>query len=507
MSLLGIDIGTTGCKAAGFSEDGELIAISYREYRQFSLPMGHAELNSSEVLNDIWAVIAEVANKTKHDPIKALSVSSLGEAVVPVTKERHILDNSILCSDIRGEEYIPQLTEQINQEAFYHINPNIPGPNYSLPKLLWIKTNKPDIYKRAYKFLLWADLVIYMLGGDAVTSFSLANRTLLFDIHKQNWSSKLLKLSGIEKEKLPDITASGSCAGVIDTAVAQKLNLPENVKLIVGGHDQCCNALGAGVDQQGKTVCGMGTFECYTPVYNGIPKQTGLFLENGLNMEHHVLPERYVSFLYNQSGSLLKWYRDTFAIADQKLLPAGQDIYDILTTEIPSQPTDLVVLPHFEMTGPPKFIANSCGVILGLKTTTQRGEIFKAIMESTTFYFVEGLEKLKGIGITTKEFIATGGGAKSDTWLQIKSDILGVPFIRLKQTECSLVGAAILAGMAMKSWASYEQAVSLFVQSDKVFDPNQEKHLCYCEKHELYKELYPCLEPYNSNYAKHIKDS
>ena len=132
MSLLGVDIGTTGCKAASFSEDGNLIALAYREYRKISLPTGHAELNSQDVLNDIWGSIGEVAGKTQNDPIKALSVSSLGVAMTPVTEDRKSIGNSILCSDIRGQEYIKKLSEQISQEEIYKVNPNILGPNYSL---------------------------------------------------------------------------------------------------------------------------------------------------------------------------------------------------------------------------------------------------------------------------------------------------------------------------------------------------------------------------------------
>ena len=507
MSLLGIDIGTTGCKAAAFSEYGSLIALGYREYRKTPLKAGHAELNSHDVLNDIWDCINEVAGKTQKDPVTALSISSLGEAMTPVTKDRKIIYNSILCSDIRGDQYIQQLTGQISHKEFYSINPNIPGCNYSLPKLLWIKEHKPDVYDRTYKFLLWSDLVFYMLGGDAVTSYSLANRTLLFDIYKQDWSQKLLDLTGIDREKLPAIAPGGAGAGVINGGMARKLNLPENVKLVLGGHDQCCNALGAGVFQQGKTVCGMGTFECITPVYNSIPKHTDLFLENGLNIEHHVLPDRYVSFLYNQSGCLVKWYRDTFAAADRKLIGQKQDIYDFLITEIPSEPTNLLVLPHFEITGPPEFITDSCGVVAGLKTSTKRGEILKAIMECTTLYFVESLEKLKNIGLETSEFIATGGGAKSDVWLQIKADILGVPFKRLKQPECGLVGAAMIAGMATDTWKTYEQAASYFVRSDAGFEPDEAAHSYYREKYELYKKFCSSLEkitPKISGMSEHM---
>ena len=182
-----------------------------------------------------------------------------------------------------------------------------------------------------------------------------------------------------------------------------------------------------------------------------------------------------------------------------------KDIYDVLVAEIPEGPTGLCVLPHFEMTGPPKFINDSCGVIVGLKTNTTRGEILKAIMESTTFYFVEVLKVLKNMGIEISEFVATGGGAKSDAWLQIKADILGIPFTRLKQTECSLVGAAVIAGLATDVWSSPRQAVSNFVQPEIVFEPDKALSVSYRQRYELYKELYPSFAEYLSRFSEKKK--
>ena len=120
----------------------------------------------------------------------------------------------------------------------------------------------------------------------------------------------------------------------------------------------------------------------------------------------------------------------------------------------PPEPTRLLVLPHFEITGSPHFIADSAGAIVGLRTSTTRGEILKAIMESVTFYFLESLDDLRAMGIDTSEFVATGGGAKSDAWLQIKADILGANLVRPRQTECGTLGGAILAGLATGVYSS-----------------------------------------------------
>ena len=184
---------------------------------------------------------------------------------------------------------------------------------------------------------------------------------------------------------------SGHIAGTIPAAKAAAFGLDRDVVCVVGAHDQCCNALGAGICSAGKAVDGIGTVECITPVYAGIP-DTNLMLRAKLNIEHHVVPGLYVSFIYNQAGSLVKWFRNTFAGNEQAA--AGQDLYDRLTAEMPAMPSRLLVLPHFEPTGAPSFIEESSGVILGLRTSTERGEILKAIMECETFYFLECFENL-----------------------------------------------------------------------------------------------------------------
>jgi xylulokinase len=504
VSLLGIDLGTTGCKAAAFSVNGEMLATAYREYATLHPRDGWAELDSRQVMARVWETIAEVAARTAQDPVTALCVSSMGEAMTPVSRDREILATCILSSDTRGGEYIEELTREISQEAFYQINPNILGPNYSLPKLLWLREHQPDLYARTDKFLLWGEMVGYMLGCDPLTSYSLANRTLLFDIRKGDWSDRLLALAGIEREKLPRPTPSGTIAGTVSDKVAAELNLPKGVAVVVGGHDQCCNSLGAGIYQAGSAVCGIGSFECITPTYDHIP-DAATMLQHGLNVEHHLFPNLYVSFIYNQGGMLVRWFRDTFAAADCKLVKANEDIYEVLSREMPPGPTRLLTLPYFDITGPPAFVVDASGVIVGLKARTTRGEILKSIMECETMYFVDSIQALKAMGMDTSEFVATGGGAKSDQWLQIKADIFGVPFVRPRVIEASLLGAAILAGVSTGVFQSPAEAVSQFVKRVKVFEPNPARHRLYQEKLDDYRALFPLLQDYLARLEKRAR--
>lgn len=498
MSLMGIDIGTTGCKAAVFNLGGKCLAHAYREYHILHKHPGWSELDSADVLAKVRQVVAETVLAARpKDPVTALSISSMGEAMTPVSRRGAILGTSILSSDTRGGDLLKKALKGIDQSAFYRINPNIISASYSLPKLLWIRKNDPALYKKTDYFLLWADLAAFMLGCAPVTSYSLANRTLLFDIRRRDWSDKLLDLSGIGREKLPVTRSSGTIVGAVSTKAARELGLNKNVKVVLGGHDQCCNALGAGAVDEGSAVCGIGSYECITPVYASIP-DPGAMLKCGLNIEHHLLENRYVSFIFNQAGLLVKWFRDNFASAELK----ESNIYDKLTAEMPAGPTRLLVLPYFDISGAPDYIADASGVVAGLKTSTRRGEILKAIMEGETYYFIKSIGDLKKIGIKITHMTATGGGARSGKWLQLKADILGIPIVRPVTTETGLGGAAMLAGLATGAYKRVAEATGRFVRPDRVFEPDQQKNRIYRERYGMYLELFKTMRPFLAEWSQ-----
>ena len=300
----------------------------------------------------------------------------------------------------------------------------------------------------------------------------------------------LLGIAGIEASRIPRLVPSGHIAGTVPAAKAATLGIDRDVICVVGGHDQCCNALGVGICLAGTVVDGSATGECSTPVYAGI-LDSNLMLEAKLNVEHHVVPGLYVSFIYNQAGSVVKWFRNTLARNEQ--VAATQDLYERLTAETPNTPSPLLVLPHFEPTGDPSFIEDSSGIILGLRTSTERGEILKAIMEGETFYFLQCLESLALLGVDMSRFFASGGGAKSSAWLQIKADIMGIPFDRAADREAGVLGVAMIAGKAVGEFATYEEVCACFVRAGRVFEHDLSRHAIYREQFERYRQLYPRL--------------
>ncbi len=496
MSLLGIDVGTTGCKAVAFSEEGHVLASAYEEYDCQRPKSGWAELDAVEVWAKVKRMIDEVVSSSASDPVKALAVSSLGEAVVPVTEDRQVLGPSILNFDARGEEYLESLSSALDKERLYRINGNTLGNHYGLTKLKWIKEHQPDLYERAHKFLLWGSFVSFMLGAEPVVDYSLANRTLLFDIDREAWSEEILELARLDRSKLPDTAPSGTLIGSVSERVAGELGLPSNASIVTGAHDQCANAVGCGVIKEGRAVYGMGTFICITPVFSK-RREPAVMIERGLNTEHHAVPEKYVSFIYNQGGSLVKWFRDTFAAAERRQAEqTGRDIYADLISEIPEGPSGIMVLPHFTTTGPPAFISDSCGVIAGLRLETSRGHVLKGILEGITFDLKECVELLPPTGIEIADFRVVGGGSKSNAWIQICADIMGRPFVRPRITEAGALGAAIMAGVGSRVFSSYEAGVEAMVRLERTFEPNPQKQKLYESRFEKYRRLWPLMEEY-----------
>jgi xylulokinase len=496
MSLLGIDVGTTGCKAAVFSREGQQIASAYAEYDNLRPAPGWAELDAADVWRRVKDTVRRVSAQTASDPIEALAVSSLGEAMVPVTWDRQILGPSILNFDVRGEEYLENLGAILPDDHLYRINGNTLGNHYGLTKLLWIRDHQPDLYERADKFLLWGSFVPFMLGADPVADYSLVNRTLLFDLDAKTWSDELLDLVGIDRAKLPDTAESGTVIGTVSPEMTSHLGLPANVSIITGAHDQCANAVGCGAIKEGRAVYGMGTFICITPVFSQ-RRDPALMIERGLNTEHHAVPGAFVSFVYNQGGSLVKWFRDTFAAADHRQAQAANgDVYDDLFDEIPEGKSPTIVLPHFTTTGPPDFVSDSSGVIVGLRTETTRGEILKGILEGVTFYLKACVDSMPPTGIEIMDYRATGGGAKSDAWLQLTADILQRPLARPEVTEAGALGAAIIAGVGSGMFVSYEAGVEAMLRLERWFEPDPKKDALYAGRFEMYKRLWPLMADY-----------
>ncbi|MEW6251510.1 MAG: FGGY-family carbohydrate kinase [Planctomycetota bacterium] len=505
MALLALDIGTTGCKAATFTPDGTPLAAAYGEYYWQTPRPGSAELDAADIWERIKNTIRQVTARREHPPVSTVAVSSLGEAVVPVSADRRILGPSLLNFDARGNEYVAGLGNAFPPQRLYNLTGQLCASHYGLFKLMWLFRNAPELYERTYKFLPWGAFASFMLGAEPVVDYSLASRLLCLDLDRSAWSTEVLAHAGLDPEKLPKPVPAGTPIGTVAPAVAADLGLPPGVTIVAGCHDQCATAIGCGAIAPGTAACSMGTFFCLTPVFAG-RKPADRLLRWGLNTEHHGVPGRFVTLVYNQGGALLRWYRDTFAAAEHRAAQTtGRDVYPALLAEAPDGPSDVLVLPHFIATGPPEFISATSGVVAGLRVSTQRGDILKGILDGVVYYLRACVDALPEAGIAIREFRAAGGGSRSDKWLQACADILNRPFARVADSEAGLRGTAVLAGLGAggvagrPAFRTAEDGVAAMVRSYRTFEPDPRRVEQYTARYAHYRRLGSTLREYLSN--------
>jgi xylulokinase len=494
MSLLGIDVGTTGCKAVVFNEAGKILASAYREYPLQFPETGWIELDSNRVMKSVRDVIREAAGKAKKDPVRALAVASQGEAVTPVAADGKFLHNGIVTFDTRTAPLVKWWEEKLPRQRIFEISGMPLHGMYTASKIVWWQQNRPEVFAKAKQFLCYQDLLIHQLGLAPAIDLSLAARTMLLDIDQGAWSGELCGIAGIDPARLARPVPAGTVIGEIPAKIAKSFGLPAGVVAVAGGHDQPCGALGAGVVEDGVGTYATGTVECITPAFRKRVTDPRL-LQNNIACYPHVVPGLFVALTFNfTGGSLLKWYRDTFAVSEkEKAKKAKKDVYDLILSEIPKDPTSIYILPHFTATGTPHFDTNSKGVIAGLRLSTTRGEIVRAVLEGVTYEMALNASVLGDCGAEIASFRAIGGGAKSATWMQLKADLLGKPVHAMHVSEAVCLGAAILAGTGTGVYKSAREASLKMSKVERTYTPDARRAGIYAERFAHYKELYPTL--------------
>lgn len=498
MHLLGLDIGTTGTKAVVFDLAGNIRGYGFQEYGVICEKPSCAEQDAEKVWEFTKVVIKQAVSQSKVKDIKSLSISVQGDAIIPVDKNIRPLHNALLGMDYRSIKQGEACARLIGERELFQTTGMRPHPMNSLTKILWFKENLPEIYEKTYKFMTYADFILAKFGAEPVIDYTMASRTMAFDLVEKKWSFVILKKMDIEVDMLSKTVPSGEVIGEINPLLAQELDLPRNVLLVSGGHDQTCAALGAGVIEENVAIDSHGTAEVVSTAFNK-PMVSDAMFDGYYPCYCHVKKGMYFTFSLNHVGGiLLQWYRDNFGIAEvleaEKL---GLDVYKLMETKAPDGPSPVLVLPHFNGSGTPWCDLESKGAFLGLTMATTRHDIVKGILDSLTYELRINIETMKKAGIVIDELRCVGGGAKSPKWLQIKADVTGCRVATLKVREAACLGAAILAGTAVGAYESMDAGVKQTVSLKDIYEPIDNAYALYNKKYSLYQEIYRTLESIN----------
>lgn len=489
---LGIDIGTSGCKAVVYDCEGSERAMACREYAIICDREGWAELDPDEVIGLCFEIIREVTGQVAPGTIAGMGISSQGEAFTLVDRQGKSLTRALVSSDSRASGQATRWAEEFGTERLYRITGHTPHPMFSLFKLLWIRENQPEIWSRTARILCFEDLLHYRLGlTDPAMGWPLAGRTLLFDVVGHTWCREILDLAGVRAEQLSRPLPSGSVAGIIDPQIAAILGLGSCTFIVTGGHDQPCCGLGAGAILPGVAVLSAGTVECITPAFE-LPRFTPALRKSNLCTYDHAAPGMYATVAFSLTGgNMLKWFAETLGSDPPALNDVSTGaIYSRILGAMPVQPSRLLALPYFTPTGTPYFDPSARGAVIGLDLSTTRGELLKGLLEGVALEIRLNLEILEESGYAVDELRIIGGGSRSDAWNQLRADAIGKPVTRLEIREAGCRGVAMLA-LSAHTGRPVRDIAAGWTRTAGTYRPGYKE--IYDRKYQQYKQLYPLL--------------
>lgn len=490
--LAGLDVGSTGCKIIVYDTQGNTLGRVYRDC-PITRAMGTHEADAQGIADTVMAVIREAAEK--FPGIAAIGVASFGEAFVLLDEHDAPLQPVMLYTDPRGEEESAQLTALLGEKDIVAIAGVKPAAMYSLPKLMWVKAHCPDVWQKVRRICLMEDYLVYLLTGRAQIDYSLAARTMAFDVHNLVWSEKLLAAAGVDPALLSTPVPTGASAGAIKPDMAAALGLNPDTLIVSISHDQVAAGIGSGVFDESCAVDGAGTVECITPVFTRCDDQ--VLSDGGYSIIPYLTPGRFACYAFSFTGcSLISWTVDNLAgDARAQAAQEGRDVYSVLDAACQDKPTGLLALPHFAGAATPYMDSGSKGAILGLTLETTTADIYRALMEGVCYEMRLNAETLAAGGVRVPALRATGGGARNRMWLQMKADILGIPVTALATADAGTTGSAMLAGVACGVFADLPQAAAAMVREKETFLPRPEYQALYEPIYQRYKKLYAAVRP------------
>lgn len=492
VKIAGLDIGTTGCKITVFDENGQRLL---KEYRDYPVSRKHHE-HEIDIAGVRDSVLAVVKSMTESCPdIGGIGVTSFGETFVVTDEEGTPLFPSMLYTDPRGQKECDILKEKIGEERLAEISGLVPHEMYSIAKIMWVFRNRPDVCEKAAHIFLIEDYIVYLLTGVCQIDYSLAARTMAFDIRALDWSQEILEAAGVRKELFSKPVPTGTIAGEPLDEICRQTGLSSQTKIVSVSHDQVAAAVGAGVFDETKAVDGAGTVECMTCVLSEIPKNPE-FYKGKYAVTPYIVPGKYLCYAFSYTGgALLQWFLETFAGDElKKAKEENVSAYDVMEAGY-SGPTGLLVLPHFAGAATPYMDTESKGAILGLTMETEKKEIYWACMEGVAYEMRLNEEILRSAGISFSMLHATGGGASSEVWTQIKADVLNVPIKVLEAKDAGTVGSAMITGTAVGYFQDLKEAAKCMIREKGICYPDAGRHEAYEKIFQRYRHLYEAVRP------------
>lgn len=492
--FMGIDVGTTGVRAALFNGLGAQVGIAYKEYTMISTIPGMGELDPEVVFLSLLDVVQECIQKTetKSSSISAIGLSAQMMSFMAIDHAGAPLTNVLTWADNRPIKQAEAIAQLYDCKQLYHATGcRVQHPMYPLSKILWMKEACPNEYARADKFVSVKEYIVNKLFSECVIDYTDASTSACFNIHTFDWDEKVLtEVLDVRKERFGEPVPCTFVLKGIKREYAEAMGVHSDIPVVIGSGDGIMANVGCGVFDDTAMSCTIGTSGA---LRIAVPEP--LLDPMQRTWCYCFTKDTWVAGgAINNGGIVLKWLRDNFK--DQFELDAKHQgsnsvyaLFDEYAHQIPAGSEGLLFLPLLTGERSPHWNASARGVMYGMDLSHDRRHFVKASMEGIMYRMFSVYEAITAINSNVRQIRANGGYAKSDVWLQIQADIFGKEIAVAGVEEASVFGAAYIAMVAVGAVESLKKPLPV-MQISRVSKPNEENKGVYQKGYQAFKELY-----------------
>ncbi len=459
--IIAYDLGTGGNKASLYDANGKCLAENFVSYPTQYPATGWHEQRP----DDWWDAVVKSTNRllktasVEKDEIRCCGISGHSLGVVPLDSDGKLLREATpIWSDSRALAQSKTFFEKIDEKEWYLLTGNgFPPPLYSVFKMMWYRDNEPDMFNKIHKIIGTKDYINYKLTGKMVTDYSYASGCGVYDLVNWKYSEAMLSASGLPKDIFPDIVPSTKVIGELTPEASQTLNLPMHLKVVAGGVDNSCMALGARSFKEGRVYNSLGS-SSWIAVSSKMP-----LLDDRTRpyVFTHVVPGMFMSAMaIFSSGSSFRWLREQFCqsmVSEAKI--KNIDPYELMTKEAEISPIGsnaLIFNPSLAGGSSLDDSPNIRGAFMGLDLSHTQSDILRSAMEGVAMGLRQVLDELKSLTSIAGEMTVVGGSSRSRLWRQIFADVYEMDIVKTNiDQQAAALGAAALAALGTGIWNEF----------------------------------------------------
>ena len=525
MNFLGIDVGTGGSRAVLVDESGRLVGAATVEHEPFTSPRtGWAEQDP----RDWWRASAEAVRAllarsgVGADEIACVGFSGQMHGSVLLDERGEVLRPALIWCDQRTDAQCRSITERVGAARLIELTLNPALTGFTLPKLLWVREQEPELWSKVRTVLLPKDYVRFRLTGERATDVADASGTLLFDVARRTWSRGMMEAAEIDEALLPRAFESPEVTGRVTAGGAAATGLREGTPVVAGAGDQAAGAVGMGIVRPGAVSATIGT----SGVVFAATSRPALDRGGRVHTFCHAVPGRWhVMGVTQGAGLSLRWFRDRFGVraalthagnathaelgdstqatsGDARAETGGdahaenRDPYELLCEEAsvaPAGSDGVLWAPYLMGERTPHLDPHARAALVGLAANHTRSHVVRAILEGVAFSLRDTFEIFAEMNVPVERVRLGGGGARSRLWRQIQADAYGREVETVEAEEGAAYGAALLAGVGAGAWADVDAACDAVVRVASTTEPDAESSLVLAQQYQRFRALYPAL--------------